>query len=226
MTTAIQEMDESLLQIRGVQASSVIVQRIPAGSEEVYLEWQRGISAAASKFPGYQTTEIFPPWGKQEEWVAIIHFDDSKTLQNWLDSPTRSQWVERLPKEIRDFHLKMLPSGFGGWFAGQDDDGKPLPHWKMFITVLFGLYPTVMLLYLYLLPHTQRFGPAIAMLIGNAVSVAFLEWLGMPVINWLLGPWLRANGKNSLALSLLGLAMLSVALVLMSYGFHLLLRSP
>jgi antibiotic biosynthesis monooxygenase (ABM) superfamily enzyme len=83
-----------------------------------------------------------------------------------------------------------------------------------------------MLLYLYLLPHTQRFGPAIAMLIGNAVSVAFLEWLGMPVINWLLGPWLRANGKNSLTLSLLGLAMLSVALVLMSNGFHLLLRSP
>lgn len=226
MTFSPQDADGTLLQIRGVRASSVIVQRIPVNCEDVFINWQRGISAAASKFPGYQTTEIFPPWGQQDEWVAIIHFDDSISLQNWLKSPMRSEWIARLPREIRDFRLKLLPSGFGGWFAGQGDNGEPLPHWKMFLTVLSGLYPTVMLLYIFLLPYTQRFGPAVAMLIGNAVSVAFLEWLGMPFINELLGRWLRANQTEAPALSLVGLILLVASLVAMTYAFHVLIRSP
>src|SRR5215210_7299449 len=89
-----------LLQVRGARASSVIVQRISPDSAEVFMEWQRGITAAAAEFPGYQTTEIYPPSGPQEEWVVIIHFDAPRTLQDWLDSPKRAEWVARLPCEI------------------------------------------------------------------------------------------------------------------------------
>ena len=32
----------------------------------------------------------------RDEWVVIIHFDDEKSLRKWLDSPVRSQWVEKL----------------------------------------------------------------------------------------------------------------------------------
>jgi uncharacterized protein len=125
-----------------------------------------------------------------------------------------------LPQEIRDFQLKVLPAGFGYWFAGLPDDRGPLPHWKMFLTVLLGLYPTVMLLTFFLSPHTERFGLAVAMLIGNAGSVAFLEWLGLPVMNRLLGSWLRANGKETRAISLVGLALLLAALGAMTFVFQ------
>jgi uncharacterized protein len=210
-----------LLEVRGSRASSVIVQRVPSDAAGAFLEWQRGITAAAALFPGYQETEIYPPSAHQEEWVVVIHFDDLKSLQDWLGSSTRAEWVAKLPRESRDYRLQTVPAGFGAWFAGLSRDGGPLPHWKMALTVLVGLYPTVMLLHLFLSPHTQRFGPAVALLIGNVASVAFLEWLGTPfVITPLLGRWLRARGKEKRALTVLGLVLVLAALGLMTFLFR------
>jgi antibiotic biosynthesis monooxygenase (ABM) superfamily enzyme len=198
------------------------VQRIPADAAEAFLEWQRGITAAAALSPGYQETEIYPPSSHQEEWVVVLHFDDLKTLEDWLDSPRRAEWVAKLPCARRDYRLQMVPAGFGAWFAGLTRDGGALPHWKMALTVLVGLYPTVMLLSLFLSPYTQRFGMAVAILIGNVASVAFLEWVGTPfVITPLLGPWLRARGKEQRTLTLLGLILVLAALVLMTFLFRL-----
>ena len=215
------EADEASLQIRTGRASSVIVQRVAPKCAEMFLKWQRGITAVSATFPHYQSTEIYPPQGQQDEWVVIMHFDDQQSLKHWLASPERADWIAKLPCEIHDFRLKMLPEGFGGWFTGLDAEAQPLPHWKMFVTVLFALYPTVMLLTLFLSPFINRFGPAVAILIGNAVSVAFLEWLGMPVLSRWLGSWLHANGKEQRATSLIGLGALLVALGLMTYVFYL-----
>jgi antibiotic biosynthesis monooxygenase (ABM) superfamily enzyme len=216
------EAGRPVLEVRGARSSSVIVQRVPSDAAEVFLEWQRGISAAAALFPGYQTTEIYPPSGQQEEWVVVIHFDDPKTLHGWLDSPKRAEWVAKMPCQTRDIRLKMVPAGFGAWFAGLTKDGGPLPHWKTALTVLVGLYPTVMLLNLFLAPHMQRFGPAVAILIGNLASVAILEWLGTPfLITPLLGPWLRASGKEGRTLSAVGLIVILGGLVFMTFLFSL-----
>jgi antibiotic biosynthesis monooxygenase (ABM) superfamily enzyme len=210
------------LEVRGVRASSVIVQRIDPTDVAVFMEWQHGITAAAAQFPGYQTTEIYPPQGHQTEWVVILHFDDQRTLQNWLDSPTRAEWIaKKLPRQVRDFRLRTLPSGFGPWFAGLTADGGPLPHGKMILTVLFGLYPTVMLLVIILAPFTQRLGIAVAMLLSNAASVCFLEFVGTPVTRAVLRPWLRAGGKEGRRLTLVGTALILAALGGMTALFSL-----
>src|SRR5262249_34595681 len=160
----------------GPESSSVIVHRVAPGSRDVFLEWQRGVTAAAERFPGYQATEVYPPSpDRPQEWVIVLHFDSAKALQAWLDSPERAAWTAKLPRAIGDFRLRTLPSGFAAWFAGLAEDGASLPHWKVFLLVLVGLYPTVMVLTLFLSPHTQRFGLAVAMLIGNVASCVFLE---------------------------------------------------
>lgn len=198
-----------LLEVRGARSSSVIVQRIPETHVQSFMDWQRGITAAAAEFPGYQATEIYPPLSAHEEWVIIVHFDNPRTLESWFTSPVRAEWLARLPCEVRDYRLKTLPGGFGPWFAGLDQDGTPLPHWKMALAVLFGLYPTAMVLTLYLWPYMQSFGLALAMLVSNAVSVCFLEWMGMPVLNRVLRPWFRANGKEGRTVSLIGLVVMT-----------------
>jgi hypothetical protein len=38
--------------------------------------------------------------------------------------------------------------------------------------------------------------------------VSFLEWVAMPVISRLLGPWLRANENEGRGFSLVGLALI------------------
>ena len=219
-----------ILEVRRTRASSIIVHRIPPDAVDGFLQWQDRVSAVAAQFPGYQTTEVYPPpdakhpEGKQPEWVVVVHFDDAKTLQDWLDSPQRAEWLAKLPSETKDFQLKMLPAGLGSWFAGAPEGVGPFPHWKMFLFVLLGLYPTVMLLTIFLSPYTARYGLAVAMLIGNAASVAFLEWLGMPILSRLLDRWLRANGKPGRAVSFVGLLLMLVTLGGMTFAFQMIKR--
>ena len=221
-TDSTPEPARPVLEVRSARASSVIVQRISPDAADAFMEWQRGITAAAAEFPGYQSTEIYPPADpRQQEWVVVLHFDNTKSLEDWLGSPTRARWAAMRPYDFGDYRLKMLPSGFGSWFAGMSDEGGRLPHWKAALTVLLGLYPTVMLLMLFLSPHTQRFAPAVAILIGNAASVSFLEWLGMPVISRLLGPWLRAPGNEANVVNLLGTILIVAVLGLMTFLFWL-----
>jgi antibiotic biosynthesis monooxygenase (ABM) superfamily enzyme len=223
MNPASSDADHALLEIPVTRASSVIVQSVPTAYAERFVEWQRSITQVAEAFSGYQGTDMYPPADSQKpEWVVVIHFDNSETLKRWLESPIRAEWIAKLPTEIADFHVKTLSAGFGPWFAGLVDHGGLPPHWKMALTVLFGLYPTVMVIAIAVNPFTNAwFGLAVAMLIGNALSVAFLEWFGGPAVNRLLGPWLRADGEKGKTLSIVGLFLILAVLLVLTLLFRL-----
>jgi hypothetical protein len=104
--------------------------------------------------------------------------------------------------------LKTLGGGFGAWFAEQARDaGAPAPPgWKMALCVVLGLYPTVMLLSMTVGRVTDRWGLALSMLVGNALSVSILQWGVMPVLTRLLKTWLQANDAANPRLMLGGLA--------------------
>jgi antibiotic biosynthesis monooxygenase (ABM) superfamily enzyme len=211
------------LEVHAARASSVITQVIPPGATDAFLQWQRGICTAAAEAPGYQTTEIYPPVAAGEPWVVIIHFNDPKRLKDWIDSPKRAEWVAKLPCETRAFRMQTLPSGFGAWFAGTlVGQSVPLPpKWKMALTILFTLYPTVMLLSIFVGPYINPLGLAVSILIGNILSVFLLQWLVQPALDPVLGPWLRANEPRQRAFSLGGLAILLLLLGGMALLFHL-----
>jgi antibiotic biosynthesis monooxygenase (ABM) superfamily enzyme len=201
--------------VRASGASSVIVHRVPPDGAERFLEWQRGISAATAGLPGYQATDVYPPTEGQQEWVVIVHFADPEGLQRWLGSPLRAEWLAKLHGPEADFQVKTLPGGFGAWFTGllgRPEATVPRP-WKMALSVLLGLYPTVMLLTLFVGPYTDRFGLAASMLIGNALSVSILQWAVMPVLQIMLGPWLRAGGPQDRATTIRGAVLILLGLV-------------
>jgi antibiotic biosynthesis monooxygenase (ABM) superfamily enzyme len=210
------------LEIHGARSSSVIVQRVPAHATRAFMDWQRAITVDAAKFRGYRTTEIYPPSTEQIEWVIVLHFDSSNNLQAWLDSPTRAEWMAKLPCEVRDYRLMMLPGGFGPWFAGLGEAGGLPGHLKMILSVLLALYPIVMLLTILVSPYTTPWvGMAVALLISNAISVVILEW-GTPALNkFVLAPWLRARGREGLRVTLIGTAIILAALIVMAALFRL-----
>lgn len=189
------------------------------------MGWLHGITDAAGACAGYQATEVYPPGGDHDDaWVVIIHFDDEATLGAWLDAPERSAWVARLPHAARDFRIRTMPAGFGSWVAGQAGDGadaERVPHWKSFLLVLLALYPVVMLLTLFVSPRTAGLGLPLAMLLGNILSVAILEWGVMPLLNRLLGPWLAATGRDGRRLSIAGAALVVAAVLSLALGFRL-----
>jgi antibiotic biosynthesis monooxygenase (ABM) superfamily enzyme len=211
------------VEVRICRASAVVVQRIPATAADWFLEWQRGITGAAEAFAGYLGTDVYPPAeGQADAWVVVLHFEDETALSQWLSSPVRAEWVEKLRAKLGDFEVRRLPGGFGAWFAGlpRGLGEPPLPSWKMALTVLLGLYPTVMLLTLFPGRYTASLGLAAAMLIGNALSVALLQWAVMPVLTTLLAPWLHARADRQRALSVAGVVLIVLLLAGLMFLFR------
>jgi antibiotic biosynthesis monooxygenase (ABM) superfamily enzyme len=202
------------LAVRDARACSVIVHRVPPGSTDAFLAWERGVSRAAEAFPGYRGTDIYPPAdGGLADWVVILHFDDPENLKRWIESPLRADWAAKLPSELGDFRLKTLPAGFGSWFAAEvDDPGSQPPSWKMALAVLLGLYPTVMLLSFSIGPPLAPCGIAVAMLVSNALSVSILQWGVMPLLKRLLRPWLFAGSDAGRTRSAVWLVLILILL--------------
>ena len=203
------------MDIRGARVSTIVVQRVPVDRVPRFLECQRGLTDAAEGFPGYKGTDLYPPADdRHQEWVAVIHFSDQESLQRWIDSPVRTDWINKLRAEIGDFQLKTLPSGFGAWFAGLQTgpEGEPPPSWKIAMTVLLGLYPTVMLIALLLGRYLAPLGMAGAMLVSNTLSVALTQWVVIPPLMNALGPWLGANAPHERARSIGGFVLIWLVL--------------
>jgi antibiotic biosynthesis monooxygenase (ABM) superfamily enzyme len=201
--------------VHGGRVSTVVVQRVPKDKVPRFLECQRALIQAAMRFPGYQSTELFPPADERpEEWVGVLHFNDQQSLQHWLDSPVRAEWVNKLRDEIGDFELKTLPSGFGVWFAGlaTGPEGKPPPSWKIAMAVLLGLYPVVMLLFVFIGPFLNPLGVAAGMLISNTISVAIGQWITMPFLTNALRRWFDANAPDNRLFSIGVLIMMWIFL--------------
>jgi antibiotic biosynthesis monooxygenase (ABM) superfamily enzyme len=209
------------VEVRISRASSVIVHRVPPDGAESFLAWERGISEATAPLPGYQATDVYPPAEGQQDWVVILHFDDPEALQHWLDSPLRAEWLAKL--KGAEFRVKTLPAGFGVWFAGQSGSpgGQLPPPWKIVVSVVLALYPTVMLLTIFVSPYTDRLGLATSMLIGNVLSVCLLQWAVTPAFDVFLAPWLRASGPKGKAVTVWGFVLITVALA----GLTLLFRA-
>jgi antibiotic biosynthesis monooxygenase (ABM) superfamily enzyme len=182
------------------RASAVIIESIPPERREEYLRWVRGITRAAESFSGYLGTNVFPPLqNDQRDWVTLIHYQSHDALEAWLRSDVRAGWVDQFRQDFGDFSLHEIRGGLTPWFAE-----KKLPGWKMMLTVLLGLFPTVMLITVGISPRLHALPFAISMLVGNALSVSALQWGLMPLWNRLLAFWLKPTELISRGSNLAG----------------------
>lgn len=196
------------------RSSSVFVHHVPEKSVERFLDWQRNVLDVVKNFPGYQSTETYPPDDQRpEEWLVVTHFDNGAALQRWLDSPERAAWTTKLPAEVKDYQLTKLPSGFGVWFQ------KTPADWKMALIVLLGIFPTVMLLQIGIGPYIESLGLTWSMLIGNALSVSLLQWFVMPHLTRRFAPWLNDEGRKW-SRNLYGTLAVLALIIAMALAFH------
>lgn len=75
-------------------ATLIIGQRVHAGREDDYRRWQRRVNAAAERFPGFEGSDLQPPTGVQEDWLAVHQFDSVGHLREWLNSVTRQDLLD------------------------------------------------------------------------------------------------------------------------------------
>jgi antibiotic biosynthesis monooxygenase (ABM) superfamily enzyme len=191
----------------------------PVGPDRVdeFLAWQRRVVDAEETFPGFGGSELLPPVpGVQEDWTTVFSFDTEDNLNSWLGSPQRKKLLDE-GQGFEQFELHRISSPFGSWFSplGRGDVAGP-PRWKTALSVLVGLYPTVVLLSLGISEIWRHGKLWETLLLGNVLSVTLLTWVVMPIVTRALAFWLepdpdRAGGRLDAIGAALSVAFLTLA---------------
>ncbi len=129
-------------------ATVVVSHAVLPTDEATFLEWQDRMTEAESRSPGFRGSELFPPVpGVQAEWTALYRFASAADLERWMASDERRRLLDE-GERFQDFRLRRVSGTFGSWFpaTGSGADATPMPNWKSALSVLVGLYPTVVLL--------------------------------------------------------------------------------
>ncbi|KUO07793.1 antibiotic biosynthesis monooxygenase [Streptomyces sp. DSM 15324] len=201
----------------------VVTHRVHPDHVDDFLDWQQRMEQEESRFEGFRGTELFRPIaGLQEEWTTLYRFDSAEHLDAWLTS-RRRQEVLAEGEKFSDFGLRTIDNSFGSWFAF-GDDGKEAPppsETRTSLAVWVGLYPTVVLLTLALVP--LRMPLWIGLLVGNLLSSFLMSFLTMPYyVNPLLGRWLRPpRDEPPVRSNLRGLGVIAVVMTFWAAVFYL-----
>ena len=207
--------------------SAVISTRIKPGQEAAYRAWEQRIAAAQSKAPGFQGYRFEPPVpGVQDDWLAILRFDTEANLQSWLDSPERKKLLRDAETFTEEFHARIARTGFDQWFPVAAPGASRPAAWKQNMLVLLLLYPIVFLFGLLvqnpLLSVRAGLPFAVALFIGNMVSVVLLDYL-VPWTSTRFAWWLEPAGPNRRWIEIGGAALVIALYALMVLVFWRLL---
>jgi hypothetical protein len=196
----------------------VVAHPVDPADEDDFLAWQERVTDAERQFAGFRGAELFRPVaGVQDEWTALYRFDTDEHVSAWLESAERQKLLDE-GRRFKDFKLHRISSPFGSWFAPPDgeEDGEGPAQWKTALSVLLGLYPTVVLLTLGISALWKNAELWVSLLVGNILSVSLLTWVVMPVVTRALRFWLvpeghRANPRRDALGALVSLAFLTFA---------------
>lgn len=203
--------------------STVIVQRVHPGREEAYREWSCEINTACSKFPGFVDLEVFEPAAGEDCFVIVVRFASEAEGNAWHTSPVCLALLEKSKSLLQQAVMRSPSRVFGGWFGGSDSSAsqESPKAWKEALTVLLVLYPTVMLLSLYVTgPLLRDWSKATSMYVGNFLSVALLTWVLMPGATRALSFWLVPRQGSGTSNTLKGLALVLGSQILLVWLFH------
>jgi uncharacterized protein len=211
--------------IKPAPVSAVIATRVLPGKEAEYRTWERKIAVAQSKAPGLQGYRFEPPVpGVQEDFVAILRFDNEANLKAWLDSPERKRLIDEAAPLTNEFHTRMAHTGFEQWFRDESGASSSASVWKMDMIVLLLLYPIVFLWGVVvgtpLLANKFNMPFAIALFVGNIFSVGMTGFM-VPWVANRMGWWLNPT-RNVVRANLLGAGLICaiyVACVLVFWKF-------
>ena len=175
----------------GGSATVIVGQRVKRGRADDFEHWQSSVNSAAATFAGFLATEVTRPVDEASDWTTVSRFASAEDLDRWLDSPERKALLARGDK-FHNFDLRRVSNSFGSWLSFGGDGGVTVtpPSWKTALSVLVGLYPTVVLFTLgirKLWPDAELWE---SLLLGNVLSVCLLTWVVMPVVTRALRFWL------------------------------------
>jgi uncharacterized protein len=176
--------------------TTTVTRRVKPGHEVFYEQFLEGIIAAATRFPGHLSVEVFRPASASEgEYRIVYRFDTGEHLRAWLDSDEHAAWLEQAePHVIGPMRTQFL-TGLESWFTLPGRLGSPPPPpYKMALVTWVTIFPLITLVVLVLDPLLVRLDLVPRLAVTTAVTVPIMTWLVMPRVTRLLRGWLYPPG--------------------------------
>ena len=137
---------------------AIVSSTVSSGMEADFQAAHIKLTMAASQFPGYEGTAIFPP-GAPGKWMSLIRFRTEPQLSAWLRSPQRNEVLPPVRSSLtRDFSVIAQTTPFGTTVRNVDGKAKMTPSWKTAMLLLMVLYPLVMLQSRFVAPVIGKLG--------------------------------------------------------------------
>jgi antibiotic biosynthesis monooxygenase (ABM) superfamily enzyme len=178
----------------------VIEHKVKRGFEERYKQSLSEIFEASRKFPGYLGREVFPPSGTVKPYIIIVRFASERYLQQWLDSPERKAFIEKMEDALEVGDKTSVKAGIDVWFTPNDAPNKP-PAYKQFLLTAAAIYPLSLFIPQLLSPLFKT-APVfenlfVRSLVVTIVLVGLMTYIVMPYLTLWLHDWLfRQAAEN------------------------------
>lgn len=165
--------------------------RAKPGCVPAYEALVGGMLRDVQGMPGFIGGELIPPTVPGGEHQTIMRFEHQGALDAWDASPERRAWHERIAT-VADGPINYQElTGLEAWFARPEVAGAAPPQrWKMAIITWLGIWPTVMVLQLFLTPQIRPLPFVVEVGVFTLFVVAIVTYLVMPRLVPLFRPWL------------------------------------
>ncbi len=185
---------------------AIVSSSVSSGMEADFQAAHIKLTTAASQFPGYEGTALFPP-GAPGKWMALIRFRTEPQLSAWLRSPQRNEVLPPVRSSLTtDLSVFAQTTPLGTTVRNVDGKAKMTPSWKTAMLLLMVLYPVVMLQSRFVAPVIGKLGtqPWLSVWLGQILGVALMQWWLMPTVSSWCRRWLDPVDGASRRISLRG----------------------
>lgn len=98
--------------------TAVISHLVKPGQEDRYEQWLHEISKVAQQFEGHSGVSFVRPQNAAHpEYAIILKFDCYKNLRQWMESPIRQEWIDRVKPLVQKDQDVQILTGLETWFT-------------------------------------------------------------------------------------------------------------
>lgn len=181
----------------------LVTRRIKPGHESAFEAAMVQMMVAAESFPGHLGGHLVRPGAEAGEdgtpdggegnlYHVIFAFDSQAHLAAWQDSPVRGLGLKAVaPHTMGEQQMRQV-SGLAHWFAEPKGPPQaPPPRWKVAVVTWLGIFPTVLMLFLTVVPLMADWPLVPRTMVVTALVVLIMTWGVAPQLTKWLRPWLH-----------------------------------
>jgi hypothetical protein len=178
--------------------TAAITHLVKPGREQEYERWLHDISDVAQQFEGHAGVSFIRPQdAAYPEYAIVLKFDCYKHLKQWLDSPVRQRWIDKVKPLVQQDQNVQILTGLETWFTLP---GKLVQHppkrYKMAILTALTVFAVAQFLGAIVAPGLIVLPPLLRSFVLTVLTVFCLTYLVMPRITRLFYRWLYPKSSH------------------------------